>query len=451
MIDGNEYQIRLPIRPDVPALYVDEMKAVVQCSVEMKDNKQYATARVELELPFEPLQISVDPDSMLLDAEPTNNHWKQKVRWHLTPLYTQLDEIDVSNAYDRWNVNIGPWLYMSSYTDPWYVKSQLAGFRAGVYRTQELNAGTFLAYRTSDRNIVAGADVLWDHVPIPQMQVGMQFEHSLAALGANQPLNDRGVIFSRYIMMYGSSLYLPPFEYVEGFALAQRSGLPYMRDQKPDTDPFNSRTSLGAHYHKNLMTPYWDAEGGFSFDLSYQYGLPIFGAEHDFHEVYGQFAVVKGMPKVLGSLGDGPLGQWLYDTRFAFRVGGAAGLPNKGLLFPLGGGDYFRGFDLAERQGNMIWYSSLEWRVPLATRLNWDLCDHLIGVRNIYLAPFYDVGNAYVQGHQVGNIAHAVGAGVRVDVTWLGLIERTMLRFDIAKTVNTNAPAQFWFGIQHPF
>ena len=56
-----------------------------------------------------------------------------------------------------------------------------------------------------------------------------------------------------------------------------------------------------------------------------------------------------------------------------------------------------------------------------------------------------------VNGHELGNIAHAVGLGLRVDVTWLGMIERTTLRLDVAKTVNGNYPVQFWVGIQHPF
>ena len=107
------------------------------------------------------------------------------------------------------------------------------------------------------------------------------------------------------------------------------------------------------------------------------------------------------------------------------------------------------------RQGELVAVNlgsgEFEWRVPLATNVHWDCFDHVAGVRNIYAAPFYDVGNAYVNGHQLGSIAHAVGAGLRVDVTWLGLIERTTLRFDVAKTLNGNYPWQFWFGIQHPF
>jgi hypothetical protein len=36
-------------------------------------------------------------------------------------------------------------------------------------------------------------------------------------------------------------------------------------------------------------------------------------------------------------------------------------------------------------------------------------------------------------------------------VIWLGLIERTTLRVDVAKTINVNAPWQVWVGVQHPF
>ena len=117
---------------------------------------------------------------------------------------------------------------------------------------------------------------------------------------------------------------------------------------------------------------------------------------------------------------------WLRETRWAFRLGGAAALPLNGEFFSLGGGDQFRGYDLSQRQGSIIWVGSVEWRVPLFKDLSLDVCDHVAGVRNVYLAPFYDVGDAYVNGHSMGPTAHAVGAGLRVDVAWLGLIERTI-------------------------
>ena len=447
LLAGDDYQIRVPILPGVAALPIEDLHALVTCSTEEVGKKQHALVKVEIMLPSEPLQIAVDPDRLLLDKTPTNNYWKGEFRFHLTPLYTQLDEVDVTNAYDRWNMTAGPWLYFSSYSDPWYTRSLMAGLRAGLYRTQELELGAYVAYRSDDRNIIAGADALWDHFLLPHLQLGMSVEKSLATISGSDIPDSRAAVFLRYVLMYGSSLYLPPFEYVETFGVIQNRGLPDPIAATPGADLFTDRTALGVHYHKNLMTPYWDAEGGFALDVTYQYGLPIFGCNQEFQQVYGQFAFVKGTPK----LGDGPLLSWLSDTRWAFRAAGAAALPNNGQFFSMGGGDYFRGFDLAQRQVSMLWIGSIEWRVPLITDVHYDFVDHVASVRNIYLAPFYDVGNCYVNGHELGTNAHAVGAGLRVDVTWLGMIERTTLRFDIAKTVNGNYPVQFWFGVQHPF
>src|SRR5262249_58331316 len=99
-------------------------------------------------------QVSVDPDETLLDSNPDNTHWHRRIRWRLTPLYTQLDEADVTNAYDRWNAIAGPWLYTSSFNDPWYTRSSMVGLRAGVYRTQFAAAGAYLGYLSADRNII---------------------------------------------------------------------------------------------------------------------------------------------------------------------------------------------------------------------------------------------------------------------------------------------------------
>src|SRR5207244_2108189 len=121
--------------------------------------------------------------------------------------------------------------------------------------------------------------------------------------------------------------------------------------------------------------------------------------------------------------------------------------PSRGQFFALGGGDQFRGFDLQERQGSLTWVGSAEWRVPIFKDVCWDFCDHVGGVRNVYAVPFYDVGDAYVKNQSLGPIAHAFGAGLRVDIAWLGLIERTIFRFDVSKTVNVRSPVQYWVGV----
>src|SRR5262249_20179670 len=129
------------------------------------------TAVIEISLSGDPAQITVDPDRILLDSNPANNNWIPELRCRLTPLYTQLDDADLANAYDRWNLTVGPWVWFSAFNDPWYTRSPLAGVRAGVVRTQEFMGGVFAAYRTNDRNLIAGVDGVWDHFPLPHTQV----------------------------------------------------------------------------------------------------------------------------------------------------------------------------------------------------------------------------------------------------------------------------------------
>jgi hypothetical protein len=444
-MDGGEgYQLRLPIIPDTPLTEYDYPPARIEA---LPDHRM----RVEITLPCEPTQISVDPDQLLLDRDPSNNHWKSKIRWRLAPVYTQLEETDLTNAYDRWNVIFGPWFYGAAYNDPWYTRSAMVGLRAGVYRTQEFSGGAYLAYRTDDRDIVAGVDGIWDHWPWCNTQVGFNIERSLTTISRDGNQSSRGVVFGRYVFMYGDSLYLPPAKYVEVFASVQEHPLPDPAQPEPGAVRIDQETLAGIHYHQDYLVPYWDPQGGFKLDATYATGIPIFGEHESFNQVNAQVSTVKYTPDPFEVLSNHDYLRWLTETRWAFRLYGAVGLPNRGLYYTLGGGELFRGFDLSQRQGSAVWVASVEWRVPLMRGLDLDCCDHVAGLRNIYGALFYDVGDAYVNGHSVGDVAHAVGFGLRFDVAWFGLIERTLLRFDVAKTLNAATPWQFWFGVGVPF
>jgi hemolysin activation/secretion protein len=230
--------------------------------------------------------------------------------------------------------------------------------------------------------------------------------------------------------------------YLEVFGTHANNMLPVTRFEERGARRFENQSLAGVHYHLNMLTPYWDPESGFQFDGTYAAGFPVLGQPSSSQKVSGQLSGVQSLPAGLG---------WLSETRLAARAYGGVGLPRDVELFTLGGSQLFRGFDLAERQGNMIWIGSVEWRVPLARDLNCDLCDHAVGIRNAYLATFYDVGDVYLRGRTVGPIAHGVGAGLRLDLAWFSFFEHTIVRFDVSRTVNADSPFQFWFGIEHPF
>jgi len=432
---GDGYQIRIPIQPGIAHLELENPKAAVDF---LSDN----CVRVVVELACQPTQITVDPDQVLVDADPSNNTWKPEIRWRFVPLYTQLEETDLTTAYDRWNIIMGPWIYGPSYRDPWFTRSTMAGVRAGFYRTQEFSGGVYAAYRTDDRDLVAGVDGLWSHWPWHATEVGFNIERSLTSIGTDQPPSDRGVLFGRYVFQYSSSLYLPPMHYLEAFTAIQNNSLPLPAFTIPGAVRLDQETMVGLHYHKDYLTPYWDPEAGYRFDVTYATGIPIFGEQEAFNAVQGQLSFVKSLPDWMGCLS---------ETRLAGRLYAGVGLPNNGEFFSLGGGDLFRGFDLEQRQGSLVWVGSLEWRVPLVRGLKWDVIDHSAGLRGIYVAPFYDVGNAYVNGHAEGDVAHALGVGLRLDVAWFGFVERTVSRVDVAKTINSSSPVQVWVGVQQPF
>jgi hypothetical protein len=432
---GDHYQIRIPIDPEAGPVQFDDPPARVECVNER-------LVKIEVLLPCKPTQITVDPDKVLVDRDPTNNCWRTPVRVRATPLYTLLDETGMTADYDKYNLTYGPWISASAYDDPWYPMSPLAGVRLGLYRTDFFKTGVYAAYRANDRNLVAGVDGLVDHWPWPHTQFGFNAERSLTNWNGDDRLGSRAMLFGRYVFQYTPSLYLPPMHYVEAYTSFRDHFLPDPENTVPGADHFDHQTTVGLHYHLDYLTPYWDPEGGFRLDASVEQGIPILGEKESFTAGIAQFSTVKGLPEGWG---------WLSDTRIAMRLAGAAALPNKGEFFALGGGEMCRGFDVTERQGSLLWLASLEWRVPLIRGVTWDCCDHVAGVRNVYAAAFYDVGDVYVKGHSLGPVAHAVGAGLRVDVAWFSFVERTTIRFDVAKSVNTDNDVQFWLGLQHPF
>jgi hypothetical protein len=453
-LPGHEgYCIRIPIVPRAGSYEMDDPPVRVMAPCENR-------VVVEVDLPDEPEQITVDPDQVLVDRNPANNFWHKPVRWRFTPIYSLLEETDLTCAYDRWNIIAGPWIFGTAYDDAWYTRSTMIGARVGAYRTQVFDGGAYAAYRTDIRDVVAGVDAMWDHWPYSHFQVGFNFERRLAEFYSGDPHANRDVVWGRYVFNYGSSLYLLPIEYAETFAAYQDNFLPFARQVVPGSVRPDHSGMAGLHYRINYLTPYWDPEGGFQFDAWAEGGatsLPETGV--GMGKLSGQFSYVYGLPDfsegmsgetVLGKTA-GPVLRWLGDTRLAVRIYGGTSYPSRGEFFTLGGDPLFRGFDQAQRQGSSVWVGSAEWRVPLAKGLTWDACDHIFGLRNVYGAAFYDAGNAYARGHADGPFAQALGGGLRLDVSWFSLVERTTLRVDVAKTLSGPTPLQIWFGVGMPF
>lgn len=451
--DQEGYPIRIPITPGASDYRLDSPPTrVTRLPPGPKGGSCYL---VEVSLDIEPTQVTIDPDQVIVDREPANNSWHPPVRYRFAPLYTFLEETDLTNAYDRWNVIAGPWLFSPSYENAWFTQSTMAGFRVGAYRTQQFVGGAYAAYRTNFRDVVVGFDGMWDHWPFPKSQVGYMVERRIGEANKGDEDARRAVLWARYVFMYGSSLYLPPAHFLEAFTQYSDNFLP-LPTQKPTQGIRYDRTSTaGLHYRLNYLTPYWDPEGGFRIDAWYEGGIAQSPSTVALNKAAGLFSFVHAPPKLSDRLPAGQLVHdtldWLADTRLAFRIYGATASPSKGEFFTMGGSELFRGFDMAQRQGSSVWVGSVEWRFPLVRRVHYDTLDHVASLRNIHAALFYDVGDSYTNGRSVGPVAHGVGGGLRLDVSWFSFVERTTLRLDVAKAVNLDTGVQVWVGVNHPF
>jgi hypothetical protein len=449
-LDDGGYCVRIPLVPQAQPYDCAELSA----HVEPLGNSRF---HVDVSLPRDPVQIAVDPDQILVDCNPANNCWKPPVRVRFAPCYTFLEESDLANPYDRWSFIFGPWIYGTAYYDAWYTRTMatMIGFRAALYRMQNFCGGVYGGYRTDYRDVLVGVDGLFDHWPGSHFQAGYDFEQRIVQLSPGQNDAKRAVLFLRYIVSYGSSLYLPNMEFMESFVTYQDNFLPFAANPEIHGERFTSTTTAGFHYRKDYLTPYWNPLGGFRFDVWYEGGMANRPETVGMQKLSSQLSYVDTLPN-LSTVAAGmpwlaaPL-EWLACSRVALRAYAGTSMPGRGEFFSMGGSYYFRAFDLAQRQGSSLWIGSVEWRLPVASNLHLDACDHILRLQNIDLVPFYDVGNVYVSGHAVGPTAQGVGASLRFDVSWFSFVERTLLRFDVAQALHLNIGPQFWFGVGVPF
>jgi hypothetical protein len=398
--------------------------------------------RIDVTLPAAPNQIAVDPDQLLPDADPANNFWHLPIRWRPRPLYSFIDDPAFTNDYDKWNVIFGPWVYADPHFESWYTRMSVLGARIGVNRLEEFRGGVYVGYRPTFGDIAVGADGVISHFPWPKSELGFNVEKSVAAFinESDEYRPDRAVVYIRHNIEATSSLYWLPREFIDQYVAYQDHWLPDPRNKAGEKiDPL---ATIGVRYFRETYVPYWDPEMGFRLDGNAALGLPLFGEDQFSGLAWGTASWVTAPPEGLG---------WFSDVKLALRAYGGIGFPKNGRLFTLGGSMLFRGFDEAERQGSCMWVGSAELRLPVCPNLDWDFLDRMVRLENIYLAPFYDVGDIYANHHSVGPLANALGVGLRLDLSFFRFLERATLRFDVAQAIDANTGPQFWFGLQNAF
>lgn len=383
---------------------------------------------VKVQAPDSPSQVIVDPDHALLDAVPDNNRWKPEVLWRLTPFMTPLDEASQFQAYDRVSIVAGPFIDQ-------YARG---GFKVGAQRIERWQATLWAGTEPALREAIFGGQFTLLHFPLPKWSAGLFYEEGLYNF-YNDKRHSGGRAFLRYRFLETSSFLIDD----QGFAeLYFGTGNEFWPgdDGRPVNGTLNA---FGARYRLSTLFPYWDPVKGFEFETTAEYGDTAFGSSETYVRTTGEFGVVRPLPTWSGAPS---------KSRLAFRAYGGFGWPDNQPLFRLGGGRRLRALDLSENLGSSLWLANFEWRFPLWRDLDQDMLDHVVTVRNLLGAVFYDVGQSYLRGNW-GPVVHGVGVGLRIDTILFSFLERASIRIDIAQPVGLggNRGPVIWFGLNQLF
>jgi len=86
----------------------------------------------------------------------------------------------------------------------------------------------------------------------------------------------------------------------------------------------------------------------------------------------------------------------------------AAALPENGQLFTLGDNHLFAATISVSARGTRSGSAASNGACRLLRNLDCGCCGHALTLNQVAVAPFYDVGAAYLDGHILGSTAHAL-------------------------------------------
>ena len=383
---------------------------------------------VTLQAPSAPTQVEVDPDHALLDAKPDNNRWRTELAWRVTPMMTPLDDSAQFQAYDKPSLVAGP--FVDQYAR--------GGVRVGLQRVNSWQVTAWAGTEPALREAIFGGQAALLNVPWPSWTVGLFYEEGLYNF-YNDRRHSGGRAFMRYRFLETSSFLVDDQGFIEAYLGTGNEF--WAGDNGRPVDAWLD--AVGVRYRLNTLLPFWDPVKGRLIELGAEYGVQAFGSGFNYTRLTGEYGVVHPFPDVFG---------YRPKSRVAFRAFGGFGYPDHYPLFRLGGGQRLRALNLSQNLGSSVWLSTFEWRYPLWADIDTDLADHVVGLRNLLGAVFYDVGQSYLRG-SFGPVVHGVGVGLRLDVSLFAFLERAALRVDLAQPVGlgTSRGPVLWFGLNQVF
>ena len=377
-------------------------------------------------------EVSIDPDrTIVLDLDRTNNHWPRKLRFQPVPFYFFPWEIPLFQDRDAYNVVAGP---------------SIGGTSLGGALSAQQPYDNILrlssAYDFSGKAFDSKLGYELNHLLGRHNSFGFEV-FNYESSKANNDVRGGKVYWRRELWPASYGI----------FDVNDHLTLYLVKDRKLDTSSNSggqesitnlkyakkNEAIIGIAGSLDRCGPSFDPDYGWRFLPVQEISGHFLGGDQYFWrssvELENYYLLPSG-----------------YQQKLASRIkAGTGGSADKN-LFQLGGYEGLRGYGLKTINGSRMIMGSLEYRCSLWDDLKFYSPANILCLNKIQGVVFFDAGKAWSGDSSASKFKKDAGVGLRLHLAVAGILEKMVLRLDIAQAVNEpKEKAHIWVGLNQSF
>ena len=371
--------------------------------------------------------VVLDAKQNLLDVNRVNNSLPRKINTKFVPLYHPLYDLSVFLPDDGYNWVTGPAI------------EDGVGIKTSFKKPYDYDVYAQTGYSLGDGIQTTREGFEIDNVLQSQTTFGVELMQRADYDDGEDNLNSQKVYIRQELWPKPYSL-TDINDHVTVYAIRNRTpeGSFLMGENIRDISYLQHNEAIvGAALHLDRAGPHPDVRQGYAADLLVENSGHWAGATQTFTRA-----------SIDSSFYHPVIGQ----SKMAYRLKYGWGSSDDKNLFELGGPDGLRGFHRKIIRGANALLGSSECRFPLLDGLHVSSYDHVLTLKKISGAVFFDAGRAWYADYNNAHFHKDVGVGLRFHISIGSFLENVIVRLDIAHAIaESKQDTNTWLGIKQVF
>jgi len=376
--------------------------------------------------------VSVDPEKkIILDIDRTNNHWPRHFTFRPVPVYFFAYELPLLLDQDAYNVVAGPG-----------VRNSAVGVTASVQKPYDQLLRISSGYDVNGKAVDSRLGYEVAHIGNSHASAGFEiFDYESSKAGDDLI---GGKVYIRRDLWPASYGFLSVNDHVSLYCVRNRKydsagGWNGTEDVRNNVYRKHEEAIAGVTGSFGRYGPADDPNHGWRIIPTQEFAGHFAGGKESFWrssaELQRYFLI---MPRL----------QHTCALRGKLGTGG----PADKTLYDIGGAQALRGYGARDVRGARMLLAGAEYRMPLADNIKIYLLDNIARLRTIQSVFFCDIGRAWYSDYSDADFKKDAGAGLRLHFDICGILERVVVRIDVAQAINEKGEdPRVWFGVSQTF